>query len=312
MQRARVGVVPLLLQVPVHARGSRRGGTPPAAASLAPLIRGEEPHPARIAHQNPELVRHSSSSLVREVRSPARARQASGPWRRVCRVPGERTTRGLFPGLAAWHMPRGPGGTGPGNGEARMREMGEAAAGWLVGRLGDMEEALAALVEVNSFTENPEGGRKVGALLREHFAMPGLFAEVVLEHAVRGPPRVPLPRQGRAGPPVALVGHLDTVFPPGKFEGYRKDGALRRGPGRAGHEGRARRHRLGPQGAGGLGRAGGASAAAAGGGVGRGGGLARGRRRHPQRHRAARRPASSSSPAGPGMPSSPGARAPAR
>ena len=32
-------------------------------------------------------------------------------------------------------------------------------------------------------------------------------------------------------PPVALIGHLDTVFPPGKFEGYRVDGPLRRGPG---------------------------------------------------------------------------------
>jgi glutamate carboxypeptidase len=30
---------------------------------------------------------------------------------------------------------------------------------------------------------------------------------------------------------VALVGHLDTVFPPGTFEGYRVDGPLRRGPG---------------------------------------------------------------------------------
>ncbi|HZH02575.1 MAG TPA: M20/M25/M40 family metallo-hydrolase, partial [Myxococcaceae bacterium] len=35
--------------------------------------------------------------------------------------------------------------------------------------------------------------------------------------------------RGRA--PVGLVGHLDTVFPPGKFEGYRVDGPLRRGPG---------------------------------------------------------------------------------
>ena len=25
---------------------------------------------------------------------------------------------------------------------------------------------------------------------------------------------------------MALVGHLDTVFPPGSFEGYRRDGAL--------------------------------------------------------------------------------------
>lgn len=111
-----------------------------------------------------------------------------------------------------------------------MSEMGEAAVAWLTGRLEEMEEALAALVEVNSYTENPEGGRKVGALLREMFTLPGLFAEVVFsrryaDHLVfrsRG-------QDGRA--PVALVGHLDTVFPPGKFEGYRKDGVLRRGPG---------------------------------------------------------------------------------
>ncbi|MFL5352886.1 M20 family metallopeptidase [Archangium sp.] len=111
-----------------------------------------------------------------------------------------------------------------------MREMGEAAASWLVGRLGDMETALAALVEVNSWTENVEGGRKVGALLREHFAMPGLEAEVV--PSTRYADHLVFRSEGRAGlEPVALVGHLDTVFPPGKFEGYRKDGALRRGPG---------------------------------------------------------------------------------
>src|SRR5262249_37909477 len=31
--------------------------------------------------------------------------------------------------------------------------------------------------------------------------------------------------------PVGLIGHLDTVFPPGVFEGYRVDADLRRGPG---------------------------------------------------------------------------------
>ncbi len=111
-----------------------------------------------------------------------------------------------------------------------MREMGEAAASWLVGRLGEMEEALAALVEVNSWTENAEGGRKVGALLREQFSMPGLVSEVV--PSTRYADHLVFRSEGRKGlEPVALVGHLDTVFPPGKFEGYRKDGALRRGPG---------------------------------------------------------------------------------
>ncbi|HSP79563.1 MAG TPA: M20/M25/M40 family metallo-hydrolase [Myxococcaceae bacterium] len=111
-----------------------------------------------------------------------------------------------------------------------MRERGEAAAGWLEGRLGEMEEALAALVEVNSWTENAEGGRRVGALLREQLAIPGLEAEVV--SSTRYADHLVFRSEGRAGlAPVALVGHLDTVFPPGKFEGYRRDGALRRGPG---------------------------------------------------------------------------------
>jgi glutamate carboxypeptidase len=111
-----------------------------------------------------------------------------------------------------------------------MSELGEAAAGWLAGKLGDMEEALAALVEVNSYTENPEGGRRVGALLREQLMVPGLFAEVVI--STRFADHLVFRTRGRAGlAPLALVGHLDTVFPPGKFEGYRKDGALRRGPG---------------------------------------------------------------------------------
>lgn len=111
-----------------------------------------------------------------------------------------------------------------------MREMGEAAANWLVGRLGEMEEALASLVEVNSWTENAAGGRRVGSLLREVLAIPGLTAEVVASQ--RYADHLVFRSEGRAGlKPLALVGHLDTVFPPGKFEGYRREGSLRRGPG---------------------------------------------------------------------------------
>lgn len=110
-------------------------------------------------------------------------------------------------------------------------DAGAQAAKWLEGKLGNMEEALSALVEVNSFTDNPEGGRKVGRLLVDLLAMKGLTSEVIpstryADHLVfRSEPR------GAQAPPLALVGHLDTVFPPGKFEGYRVDGDLRRGPG---------------------------------------------------------------------------------
>jgi glutamate carboxypeptidase len=112
-----------------------------------------------------------------------------------------------------------------------MSTHAERATGWLSDKERPMEEALAALVDHNSFTENPEGGRKVGTLLRTLFAAPGVEAtlrpsERFADHLVFRT-RPDLPNRGA----VALVGHLDTVFPPGTFEGYRRDGALARGPG---------------------------------------------------------------------------------
>jgi glutamate carboxypeptidase len=112
-----------------------------------------------------------------------------------------------------------------------MRESSErvaAASAWLKTRGGEMEAALAALVDENSFTANIEGGNRVGKILRDHFSHPELACEVkpsasFADHLVFS--------SGAAGRPVALVGHLDTVFPPGAFEGYRRDGELARGPG---------------------------------------------------------------------------------
>jgi glutamate carboxypeptidase len=107
----------------------------------------------------------------------------------------------------------------------------DQAAAWLAGRERAMEEALTALVETNSYTENPEGGRKVGTMLRALFAVPGIElavrpSERFADHLVfRTRPQMP----NKAA--VALVGHLDTVFPPGTFEGYRRDGDVARGPG---------------------------------------------------------------------------------
>ena len=91
-----------------------------------------------------------------------------------------------------------------------------------------MESALASLVEINSFTSNVEGGNRVGSMLRELFECGALHCEVqksdsYADHLVF--------RTGASGKPIALVGHLDTVFPPGTFEGYRREGVLARGPG---------------------------------------------------------------------------------
>jgi glutamate carboxypeptidase len=113
---------------------------------------------------------------------------------------------------------------------SKPTDPGEAAARWLEGALPRMEQALRPLVEVNSFTGNREGGNQVGALLRALFDLPGLaFGSVP---SARFADHLVLRSQGKDGvAAVALVGHLDTVFPPGAFEGYRVDGPLRRGPG---------------------------------------------------------------------------------
>ncbi len=109
----------------------------------------------------------------------------------------------------------------------------EAASAWLADQEAAMLAAIETLVQVNSFTDNVEGGRVVGALLqKETFAIDGLGCEVkpstrYADHLVFRSE----PRSGDSRAPIALVGHLDTVFPPGVFEGWTRDGALARGPG---------------------------------------------------------------------------------
>jgi glutamate carboxypeptidase len=100
---------------------------------------------------------------------------------------------------------------------------------WLRDQRSSAEDALAALVSLNSFTGNPEGCAAVARQLLDLLRLDGLSAELLPSTQGHGPHL--LARTDAPGPPVALVGHLDTVFPPGSFEGYRADGALRRGPG---------------------------------------------------------------------------------
>lgn len=107
--------------------------------------------------------------------------------------------------------------------------MGDASR-WVMGQLQAMEAALKVLVETNSYTDNVEGGRQVGRLVDELFQVPGLEVEVVKSECYADH-RVYRSR-GRDGlKPIALVGHLDTVFPPASTGAYRVDGGLRKGPG---------------------------------------------------------------------------------
>jgi len=107
------------------------------------------------------------------------------------------------------------------------------ASKWLSEQGKGMETALAELVSINSFTENVEGGNSVGDMLEELFALEGLESSRVKSTSGKFADHLVVSSvwTNRGEAPIALVGHLDTVFPPGTFEGFRRDGELARGPG---------------------------------------------------------------------------------
>jgi glutamate carboxypeptidase len=97
-------------------------------------------------------------------------------------------------------------------------------------RHGDAEGLLAELVRINSHTRNGPGCDQVAealvrALASTALAVRRVRAEGYGEHVVFSTPAA------ARGGAVLLVGHHDTVFPPGTFEGYRRQGAHAFGPG---------------------------------------------------------------------------------
>jgi glutamate carboxypeptidase len=99
----------------------------------------------------------------------------------------------------------------------------------LYGRQHEMIALTRSWVEINSFTSNIEGVNRVGALLREAFSLPSLTSSVISGGAEYGDHLVW--RTPATGAPIVLVGHHDTVFPPGHFEGWREEGGRAIGPG---------------------------------------------------------------------------------
>ncbi len=113
------------------------------------------------------------------------------------------------------------------------------ALAWLAAERSAMEDLLRVLVERNSFTGNAAGVTwVVGALdaaLRR-------LDESGVSSSTSGPLSCEWIESPRFGPhlffrnavpgaPVFLVGHADTVFPPGTFEGFRREGDRATGPG---------------------------------------------------------------------------------
>jgi glutamate carboxypeptidase len=71
----------------------------------------------------------------------------------------------------------------------------------------------------------------MGALLQQAFALPGLSLRVVAAGPRRGDHLVWSSAAAASAPPILLLGHHDTVFPPGHFEGWREQGGRAQGPG---------------------------------------------------------------------------------
>lgn len=102
----------------------------------------------------------------------------------------------------------------------------------IAGRTEPMLGLIRELVELNSHTANKAGGDRVADVLEREARSLGLAVHRVssttsADHLILSTPLAEPSAEGV----VVLVGHHDTVFPPGSFEGFRLDGALARGPG---------------------------------------------------------------------------------
>ncbi len=104
----------------------------------------------------------------------------------------------------------------------------EQSLAWLEASRPALEGLVEELVRLDSHTGDADGVERVVALLEGELAALELAPERIAAPpfgphlAFRGP---------AAGAPVFLVGHTDTVFPPGTFSGWRVDGRLGHGPG---------------------------------------------------------------------------------
>ena len=89
----------------------------------------------------------------------------------------------------------------------------------LANLLPEAVEWLRRLVEINSFTSRPAGVKDVTHLTAEMFAPLGFQPEWIASENSEYGPHLFLRRQGQSEtPPVVLVTHSDTVFPPEEEE----------------------------------------------------------------------------------------------
>src|ERR1035438_1188669 len=75
-------------------------------------------------------------------------------------------------------------------------------------------EMLRQMVGINSYTANCEGVNRLGQFTAECFAPLGFTAEFVPSANREWGDHLVMTRRGRSAKSIALVSHLDTVFPP--------------------------------------------------------------------------------------------------
>ncbi len=85
---------------------------------------------------------------------------------------------------------------------------------WLAGRLPAALDLLRRMVDINSWTENREGVNRLARLTAESFAPLGFAAEFVPSANPEWGDHLVLTRPGTTHRSIAMVSHLDTVFPP--------------------------------------------------------------------------------------------------
>jgi len=88
---------------------------------------------------------------------------------------------------------------------------------------------LQKIIEINSYTQNKQGVDNVGAVFKEWFSEIGFgveefHRELIGNHLLFKSPK-------KEGKKILFLGHLDTVFPEGKFEKYSEDDEWVYGPG---------------------------------------------------------------------------------
>jgi len=89
---------------------------------------------------------------------------------------------------------------------------------------------LKSIININSYTQNKAGVDKVGTIFDKWFQELG-FQTTVYEREMIGNHRHYKSSKTKNSKKLLLLGHLDTVFPPNKFEDYSEDENWIYGPG---------------------------------------------------------------------------------